>query len=954
MKTNLVNGFGIGQGWSMQKYKGRIKQGRHPGSAAVKRKTLLNRAFIIYLAAALSLSAFAPMGEAQSQSDLGGCSAIVDGSRLSIIGIEAPNTIHVVGSERGIQVTCDGASDTFTGIEEMTMDGGGGDDRVTVDDSNGLLGGLAINVYSQGSADMILLLVVPLLPLFETLGIRFVGAPGPDVLQIAAGPLADRFDIASGPDPNSLAMEVTDIASGRQVADITGLKLEELTVQMGEGDDEANLSPLAGITTNIFGDRGNDTLHEVGTEAEEFSSPGSIWYGGDGYDVFSLIGTTSSENYEILPGAGPNSVEVHVTDIASGRQFANISGLELEELTVEMGDGDDQAQVFPSQGISINIHGQAGFDQATNELSSQDEFGPVENTFDGGTGYDKFSIVGTTASEDYEILPGAGPNSVEVRVTDIATETPLADISGSELEELVVETGDGDDQINTDNRNSLLGRIAISIYSQNGQDQFYAWTVDILPYIEQDDLFDLYGGPGIDTIQIIASLRPEHCDLTSENATSVEIRITDQDTGNVRGNIRVSEAEFLTVEMGEGDDQATVSLPPGITLNILGQGGGDQGNLLLYDLSGGSPPPPSGDFSFDGGPGENVLRIVSGPRDDQFIVRRGEAEDTVAVQVTDITTQTPVANILAAAVEETLIKMGAGNDILNKLGNVPTLLSAFGEEGDDTYSGVPFLESSEDIGSSESYLSGGTGYDKFTYKGTTAAEQYQMAGVPDLTIPDPELRVTDMLTGLLLAHAQFLDVEDVTVEAGDGNDRVEVNWDAALMSSLFIHADLGRGNDSFLANLLPVLTEPPTRDVQTARFEIDTGTGNDLVAFDHFAGSWFHVFFTAETGPGADTVNALLAPPPDDGIIGPEGLRLLQFNLVTGGNDDFVGLENQTGGESFNVFLDADLEGGSDTFVGRGGIDEATILGGRGVDTAHVTRNLLRFVSQFERIVILE
>ena len=851
MKTNLVNGFGIRQGWNLQKYNGRIKQGLHPGSAAAKGKTLLKRSFIIYLAAALSLSAFAPMGQAQSQSDLGGCSVIVDGSRLSIIGTEAPNTIHVAGSKRAILVTCDGASDSFTGIEELTIEGGGGDDRVTVDDSNGLLGGLPISVYSQGSADMILLLVVPLLPLFETLGVTFVGAPGPDVLQIAAGPLADRFDIASGPDPNSLAIEVTDIASGRQVADISGSKLEDLTVQMGEGDDETNISPLPGITTHLFGQDGNDRF--------------------------------------------------------------------LGQLAVNIVD-----------------------------FVNEDDYG-------GGPGIDLLQINTGAGEDNFDIASGAEANSVEVRVTDIASGRQVADISGSELEELVVETGDGDDQINTDNRNSLLGRIAISIDSQNGQDQFYAWTVDILPYMEQDDLFDLYGGPGIDTIQIIASLRPEHFDLTSENATSVEIRITDQDTGNVRGNIRVSEAEFLTVEMGEGDDQANVSLPRGITLNILGQGGGDQGNLLLYDLSGGSPPPPSGDFSFDGGPGENVLRIVSGPRDDQFIVRRGEAEDTVAVQVTDITTQTPVANILAAAVEETIIKMGAGNDILNKLGNVPTLLSAFGEEGDDTYSGVRFPGSiGEDIGSSESYLSGGTGYDKFTYKGTTAAEQYQMAGVPDLTIPDPELRVTDMLTGLLLDHVQFLGVEDVAIEAGDGNDRVEVNWDAAHMSSLFIHADLGRGNDSFLANLLPVLTEPAMREVQTAQFDVDTGPENDQVTFSYSADSWVDVFFTAETGPGADMVNALLSPPPDDGIIGPGGLRLLQFNVVTGGNDDLVSLENQTSGESFHVFLDADLEGGNDTFEGRGDIDDANILGGRGVDTACVTPNYRPFVGDFERIVILE
>jgi hypothetical protein len=143
--------------------------------------------------------------------------------------------------------------------------------------------------------------------------------------------------------------------------------------------------------------------------------------------------------------------------------------------------------------------------------------------------------------------------------------------------------------------------------------------------------------------------------------------------------------------------------------------------------------------------------------------------------------------------------------------------------------------------------------------------------------------------------------------------------------------------------------------VQTARFEVEAGPGNDQVAFSHSVGSWFDVFFAADTGPGADAVNALLKPPPDDGILGPEGLRQLQFNVVTGGNDDFVGLENQTSGESFNVFLYAGLEGGNDTFEGRGGrIHDANILPGRGFDTARVTPNFRPFVGDFERVEILE
>jgi hypothetical protein len=253
-----------------------------------------------------------------------------------------------------------------------------------------------------------------------------------------------------------------------------------------------------------------------------------------------------------------------------------------------------------------------------------------------------------------------------------------------------------------------------------------------------------------------------------------------------------------------------------------------------------------------------------------------------------------------------------------------------------------------------SLLDLGPGFDKASFIGTSAHENYDIRGVPDRIIPDPEVRVTNLVTGEVTADFHVQQTEEITVEAAGGDDRVEVNWDAALMSGLsLIRADLGRGNDMFVSNLLPVLIEPPTHEVQTARFELDTGPGNDEVAFSHFAGRWFDVFFAADMGAGADTVNALLFPPPDDGISGPEGLRQLQFNVVAGANADFVGLHNQTNGEFFDVFLETDLGGGDDTLEAVGGINPC-VHPGRGFDTARVTRNLLPFVSEFERVEILE
>lgn len=413
------------------------------------------------------------------------------------------------------------------------------------------------------------------------------------------------------------------------------------------------------------------------------------------------------------------------------------------------------------------------------------------------------------------------------------------------IDTITVKAGDGNDDIRTDNSNGLLSGIAKRIFGQDGEDR-YQWTVPLLPMIEQDGLYD--GGAGNDTIHILTGLRADRFDITSgSQANSVQVKVTDIATETRFAQITGSGVEVLTVKMGDGNDQAIVSQIAGIALNILGQGGDDHVTII------------------------EVLAEI-----------------------------------------------------------FPT--------------GLPLL----------ALLDLGSGYDKFFLVGATYSEIYAISGVPDQEIPDPEIRVTNLVTGEVTADFHVQQAEEIMLKAEDGDDRVEVNCDAALMSGLFIRADLGRGNDVFISNLLPVLTEPPTHEVQTARFELDAGRGNDQVTFNHSAGSWFDVFFTVNLGLGMDTVDALLEPPPDDGLPGPEGLRQLQFNVFAGANDDFVRLQNRTNGDLFDVSLYTEMGGGNDTFEGRGEIHDANISPGRGFDTARVTRNLLAFVTAFESIEALE
>jgi hypothetical protein len=288
---------------------------------------------------------------------------------------------------------------------------------------------------------------------------------------------------------------------------------------------------------------------------------------------------------------------------------------------------------------------------------------------------------------------------------------------------------------------------------------------------------------------------------------------------------------------------------------------------------------------------------------------------------------------------------------LKVTGGLPTVLSVFGEEGDDEILLTEVLIEIFPTGLSLLSFIGGTGLDKLTYNGTNASEQSEIAG-RNLTIPDPELRVTDMATGLQLARVQFLLVEDVELDASGGDDVVDVQWDAALMSGLsMVQVDLGKGNNTMSVNLLPVVTMPETEGVQRARFNVVGGSGKDQLTFKHSAGNWFDVVFTADLGKGNDTFRAELSPPPDDGLPGPEGVRRLQFDLATGSGNDFVSIHNRTSDEFFIANLSADLAGGNDIFEATG-IIRLILLPGPGFDTARVTRNLLQFVTEFESVFL--
>jgi hypothetical protein len=416
-----------------------------------------------------------------------------------------------------------------------------------------------------------------------------------------------------------------------------------------------------------------------------------------------------------------------------------------------------------------------------------------------------------------------------------------------------------------------------------------------------------------------------------------------------------SGVEELVVEAGEGDDQITTDnfngLLGGIAMRISGQAGRDVVLQLLYpfgtDVS-------SELQALDGGSGDDRVQLIAGSLADRFDIRPAADAGSVEVRATDLATETLLASISGSNLELLSIKGGDGDDEFHVAEVLRMGLTLFGDEGNDLVTEQLVLNFEEIDFSYVRGHDGGSGKDKFNLVGDSASEHYGITPVLDRTIPDPHIQVTDLATGVVTGDFFVQRTEEISIATEGGDDHLDIRWDAASMSGLEkIEADLGEGDDKMTTDLLPVLVAPGTGEVQSLVFDVDAGRGDDQLTYRHSAGSWFDVAFSARLGSGGDRFETLLFPPPDDGVRGPEGMRRLQFGVASGKDDDVVAVQNATGGEFFEVFVEADLGVGDDLFEGGGAITPAA-RPGRGFDTARVTRNLLPFVTEFERVEVLE
>jgi hypothetical protein len=598
------------------------------------------------------------------------CDAFVREQTLFVHGDERNNAVEIVGIERGVLVTCDGQSQAFQGIADVEAELGGGDDTFTIDNRNGLLGGIAIQVFGQEGDDGYTELLgnLPTSGIGENGGgIEFGGGAGKDSFTLQAASSSELIEYLDVPETPIVdrRIRVTDSVRNQITFDGIVADTEKVTIESEGGDDvfdvavpppadteitlggQSQQSPLSHRLFKVFevlatGDRAAGT-------SQHGRIPGkininSVW----GEDSLIVFGDRNPDLFKTGPGATPDLIKIILSDI-TGALPVEINGVGVESLAAVGGAGEDHFDVMaplPTDVIVFDKAPGASPLQATLFIAKQQALrdrAPYGVRLIEGQ---ELTIIGSDLAEEFDIRPGQVAGSTHVEMTDRTTGILLAR-ANVDVGTLTAKGGDGDDTAMIDNSEGLLNAIKMLFLGEGANDAAAIGALRTVVmaqsmYSEGDKdgegAFDYDGGDGFDTMTFFATNLDERIRVAADRAgqtPTVEIRASLAATGEETLPISARGIEEGVIKGRDGDDEFRVEGPLPTVLHLFGEGGDDVsvcigGNELLSDTP----------WPFDGGDGHDTFTLVTSDRDELIEivgVELDELPDPV-VRITDLET----------------------------------------------------------------------------------------------------------------------------------------------------------------------------------------------------------------------------------------------------------------------------------------------------------------------------
>ena len=685
-------------------------------------------------------------------------------------------------------------------VENLNIDGGDGNDTVTVNDLSGVSdlanaqlngdggtdefvlndGGLGANVTGNidGGADNDTLNVSNLTAA-ETVDLEgqsstsvagftsiesFTGDATNDILQATSG--ADTFDITGEDDGTVAGAAFTDFSilqglGGEDTFTLNGGR-NTGSIDGGAGTDSLNLDNFDNATNITAPDAGNSAGVDAGdaTGVASFTSIGNVTGGSEADDFVFADGASLSGILD--GGAGSNSLTensadnvLNVTGNDSGTAD-NITGGFTGIGSLDGGAGADDITISAAGDLSGNVDGSAGDD----EIIFQ-EGGIIQGNVDGGADTDLLDYSAFTSAVNVDLEAGTA-TSITGSVSNIenATGGSAADTLTGDGNANVLNGGGGNDTID--------GNGGPDTMSGGDGDDFFIWN-----NTDGSDMID--GNADNDSLQVNLDGAADNLNISDADGAGAGTRLDITRTTPGVFTLDVDTVENLEVNAGAMNDTVTFTNDvSGTSLDTTVINGGDGNDTLDANLA------------------------------NEPVTLNGEGGD----------------DSLTGGSMSDLLDGGSGDDTLTGGGSLDTLL---GEDGDDL-----FIWNN---GDATEPVRGGSGFDTQRVNANDGlGDELTIGRISDVVNPGPD-DFTDRVSisrpnqgaGLGAFELDIDEVERLEVNGLGGDDDIQVD---GLRSTDVEEIELTGGDGDDFFDIVPTIVMPIVVDGGS-----DTGTPGDRLMF---------------------------------------------------------------------------------------------------------------------------
>ena len=873
-----------------------------------------------------------------------------DATRILLSGIE---NLTVAGGDGNDTLELSGTSVP----ENLTLLGGAGDDLITlnygiatgnltVDGGTGANDALVVN--STGSVNDVTLDSTQI----QIAGQATANYANFDTLALNLGDGADNVTIA---DTNAGTATVINAGAGDDTITILGTS-GVLNVNAGDGHDTINVLAIAGATTVNAGS-GDDTINvgslapDMGGNVNAISALLTI-SGGDGSDTLNVddSGDTTA-----------NTGTLTATMLTGLGMSDGIAYSELEDLNISLGSGGDTFTIASTHAGTTVLNTNAGADTVNVQTIAG------ATTVNAGSGNDTINV-GSLAAPDMgggvvdgiraPLTVSGGDGSDTLNVDDSGDTTAntgtltatmltglgMSDgIAYSELEDINISLGSGDDfftiastHAGTTTLNTNAGNDTVNVLTTSGVTTVNAGDgADIVNVQSIGAEATVNGGSGDDTINV-GSLAPD-----------------------MGGNVNAISA-LLTISGGDGSDTLNVDDSGDTTANtgtltatmLTGLGMSD--GIAYSELE---------DLNISLGSGDDFFTIASTHAGTTVLNTNGGADMVNVVSTAGVLTVntgmgSDIVNVLSTGAVAT-INTGDDNDMVN-IQTIGAAMMVNAGSGDDT---INVGSLAPDMGGNINAISA-----LLTISGGDGSDTLNVDDSGDTTANTGTLTAT-MLTGLGMSDGiAYSELEDLNISLGSGGDTFTIASTHAGTTVLNTNAgadtvnvqtiagattvNAGSGNDTINVGSLAPVTGGVTGGI-SAPLTLNGQDGNDTLNVDD----------TGDVNPATLTLTAttITGLGMSDGITygtfenlnlglgsGGNSLNIRSLGTATtintGNGDDTINvgsLAPDMGGNvnAINAWLTLNGQGGNDTLnvddtgdtIANTGLLTATTLSGLGM-----------------------